>query len=149
MPRKRIYVNTSVFGGTEDEEFSEASREFFRRAREGITPVLVSPVTVDELEESPPKVREVMPGLPPEAIEQVSIDSEVQELAQAYVAAGVLGEGWMDDALHVAAATVRGADLIVSWNFRHFVNYDRIRKFNAVNLMKGYHAIDIRRPSRS
>ena len=36
--------------------------------------------------------------------------------------------------------------MILSWNFKHIVNYSRIRKFNAVNLMSGYRMLDIRSP---
>ena len=50
------------------------------------------------------------------------------------------------DALHVAAATVARADLILSWNFKHIVNYQRIRRFNGVNALEGYVAIEIRSP---
>ena len=53
---------------------------------------------------------------------------------------------WANDAGHVAAATVAGADLIVSWNFRHIVHYDKIRAYNAVNLLHGYREIEIRSP---
>ncbi len=31
MRRIRVYVDTSVFGGTDDEEFSVASRRFFEK----------------------------------------------------------------------------------------------------------------------
>ena len=34
----------------------------------------------------------------------------------------------------------------MSWNFKHIVNFDRIHKFNAVNLMRGYPQIEIRSP---
>lgn len=34
----------------------------------------------------------------------------------------------------------------MSWNFKHIVNYDKIRKFNSVNLFLGYREIDIRSP---
>ena len=70
----------------------------------------------------------------------------MRELADEYVRAGVLGPASADDATHVAAATVAGADLIVSWNFRHIVNYNRIRGFNAVNVRMGYRAITILSP---
>lgn len=43
-------------------------------------------------------------------------------------------------------ATVARADLILSWNFKHIVRYDRIQKFNGVNLTRGYRAVDIRSP---
>jgi hypothetical protein len=49
----------------------------------------------------------------------------------------------MADALHVAAATVAGADLILSWSFRHIANFDRIRGFNSVNLVLGYRTMTI------
>ena len=49
-------------------------------------------------------------------------------------------------ALHVALATVSGADVIASWNFKHIVHYDKIRLFNAVNLREGYRLLDIRSP---
>ena len=46
----------------------------------------------------------------------------------------------------MAAATVARADLILSWNFKHLVRYDKVRKFNGVNALNGYPAIDIRSP---
>ena len=39
-----------------------------------------------------------------------------------------------------------GADLILSWNFRHIVNYNRIRGFNGVNTRMGYRAMTILSP---
>jgi len=41
---------------------------------------------------------------------------------------------------------VNDADLIVRWNFRHIVQYQKIRGFNAVNLRQGYKNIEIRSP---
>ena len=46
----------------------------------------------------------------------------------------------------VPAATVANTDLIVSWNFRHIVHFDKIRLYNAVNAMEGYRPVDIRSP---
>ena len=71
---------------------------------------------------------------------------EVEALAAAYLKAGALTQSSESDAIHVAAATVAGADLIVSWNFKHIVNFNRIRVFNAVNVMEQYKALDIRSP---
>jgi hypothetical protein len=41
---------------------------------------------------------------------------------------------------------VSGVDVLVSWNFKHIVNFGRIRLFNAVNLEQGYGLIEIRTP---
>ena len=146
MSKVRVYVDTSVFGGTQDEEFVQFSRHFFDRVKQGDFTVLVSPQLLAELELAPNKVRQVLENLSPETIEEVPVNSEVEALADAYIAAGVLGEGSKADAIHVAAATVAGADLILSWNFSRLVRYDRIRMFNGVNILRGYHAVDIRSP---
>ncbi len=62
-----------------------------------------------------------------------------------YVDTSVIG-GCLDDAHHVAIATVAKVDVIVSWNFKHIVHLDKIRGFNAVNLIEGYPTIEIRSP---
>ncbi len=146
MRQLRVYVDTSVFGGTQDEEFRKPSRRFFERVLRGESTVIVSPVTYSELEQAPEAVQRVVDDLPEGAIEQVALSQEARELAKAYVDAGVLSESSLDDAAHVATATVARADLIVSWNFRHIVNFDRIRKFNAVNLMMGYPTLSVCSP---
>ena len=70
----------------------------------------------------------------------------MQELAKSYIDANVLGQASEGDALHVAAATVAGADLILSWNFKHIVNFDKIRGFNSVNVSQGYRSLTILSP---
>jgi len=142
----RVYVDTSVFGGTEDEEFREPSRRFFERVRCGEYKVIVSPVTYGELQQAPDALHRVVDDLPEAAVEHVALSQEARELAQAYVDAGVVSESSLGDTAHVATATVARADLIVSWNFRHIVNFDRIRKFNAVNLMMGYPMLSVCSP---
>ncbi len=71
---------------------------------------------------------------------------EATSLAQAYMDANILGKSSLADALHVATATVAGANLLLSWNFRHIVNYDRIHKYNGVNALNGYPRIEIHSP---
>ena len=146
MPKIRVYVDTSVFGGVQDEEFAEATKRFFERVCRGGFRVLVSQVTADELTDAPAGVRAVLGELPPLSIERVTVENEALELAWSYIDAGALNSAHRADAIHVASATVARADLILSWNFKHIVNLDRIRKFNAVNLMKGYAQIEIRSP---
>ncbi|MCX7001254.1 MAG: PIN domain protein [Candidatus Sumerlaeota bacterium] len=108
--------------------------------------ILLSTETLRELSKAPEDVRAVWRQLPPESLEEVLINEEVAELAQAYIKANVLGVAAEADALHVAAATVASADLILSWNFRHIVNYERIRGFNGVNVANGYRPMTILSP---
>jgi len=67
----------------------------------------------------------------------------------AYLNRTLRSEGRKDrlaDAQHIAVATVARVDVLVSWNFRHIVNLDRIDGFNAVNLRGGYPLREIRSP---
>lgn len=76
----------------------------------------------------------------------MAVHDEVLELAAAYLEAGVVGKQWLDDATHVAAATIARADAIVSWNFRHIVRLDKIKAYNQVNLAKEYGVLTIVSP---
>jgi hypothetical protein len=49
--------------------------------------------------------------------------------------------------IHIALATIHNADVLVSWNFKHIVNVNRIRGYNTVNLNNGFKALDIRTPT--
>jgi hypothetical protein len=142
-----VYVDTSVFGGVGDEEFADASGRFFALVQAARFVVLASQATAGELDPAPPEVRRIIDAMPASSLEWIGDSAEIRSLARAYIDAGVLGPGSADDAYHVAAATVARADLVPSWNFRHMVNYDRIRRFNAVNMLKGYGTVDIRTPA--
>jgi hypothetical protein len=51
-----------------------------------------------------------------------------------------------NDAYHIALASVNRLDCLISWNFKHIVNFDKIKMFNSINLRLGYPLIDIRSP---
>lgn len=142
----RVYVDTSVFGGADDVEFAEWSLLFFQGVRQGRFTVLVSKLVLDELAPAPVSVSGILATLPPRLVEPVETTDEMEALADAYIAARVVGPSSRPDALHVAIGTVARAALILSWNFKHIVNFQRIQQFNAVNLANGYGLIDIRSP---
>jgi hypothetical protein len=103
-------------------------------------------LTADELADAPLSVQKILRELPDFSVERIAAGKEALELAMAYISADALTSAQRADAIHVASATVARADLILSWNFKHIVNFDRIHKFNAVNLMWGYPQIEIRSP---
>ncbi len=59
---------------------------------------------------------------------------------------GFWSEKYSTDALHVALATVSQASLIVSWNFKHIVNFQKIPMYNTVNTQHSYSEISIYSP---
>lgn len=55
-------------------------------------------------------------------------------------------EKYLVDAQHIAIGTIQRVDVLVSWNFKHVVNINRIRLYNSVNLKYGYPLLEIRSP---
>lgn len=142
----KVYIDTSVVGGCFDDEFSEESRAFFGMARCGRISLLLSNILADELALAPERVQKVVTELPQDSFAIVTENDASRRLRDEYLKAGVVGESHANDAHHVAIATVSGAAMIVSWNFKHIVHYDKIRQFNRVNAHAGYGAIDIFSP---
>ena len=146
VKKLRIYVDTSVMGGCVDEEFQEESLALLEMAKRGELVLIVSALLMDELEGAPEKVQKLLDVLPGESCESIVLTEEALELRDAYIASDVVTASHRNDATHVALATVSKADMIVSWNFKHIVHYDKIRGFNAVNLREGYMPIEIHTP---
>ena len=142
----RIYADTSVIGGCLDVEFSNESSHFIEMVRKGKCVLLISEIVVAELDKAPAEVRNVLLSLPEEAVEKVALTDEILELRNEYMKAKILGPEWIDDATHVAVATVARADAIVSWNFKHIVRLDKMKAYNQVNLMNGYGILTIISP---
>ena len=147
MPKPPIfYTDTSVFGGVFDSEFSDPSRDFFDQMVRGVIGVAISPIVIDELRKAPDDVIAFFEKLRPQIL-ILDIDADIYELRDAYIAAEIVGDRWRADALHVAAATVGRCQGIVSWNFKHIVNYRRIPMYNGINMTRGYGQIAIHTPS--
>jgi predicted nucleic acid-binding protein len=142
----RVYIDTSVIGGCFDDEFSDESRALIDLAKFGKIILLISNILVDELTQAPEKVQRVVTDLPPDAFELLEESHESRKLRDLYIQADVVGVTHFNDAHHVAMATVSNADMIVSWNFKHIVHYEKIRQFNEVNQKAGYHEIKIFSP---
>jgi len=135
-----------VFGGVADPEFAAPSRKFFDHVRAGRVVALVSPVVVDELREAPEGIRDVLFPLPAGGWARVEIAPEVIELRDVCVGDGIVSSRSVDDATHVAAATVARADALVSWNYKHIVRVDKMRAYNRVNFELGFGLLSIVTP---
>jgi predicted nucleic acid-binding protein len=144
--KQRIYIDTSVIGGCFDIEFKEWSDKLFEEFCNGNKIAVISDITLDELSFSRPEVRNHLKIIPKNHTEYILNDEEAEELADKYVKEKAVTQKSYEDALHIAIATINKVDVLVSWNFKHIVNLDRIRKYNAVNLMNGYSMLEIRNP---
>jgi predicted nucleic acid-binding protein len=144
--KPKIYTDTSVIGGCLDIEFKEGSQALFERFKSNSAILMISSLTLLELEKAPQDVQNVLKQVPIENMEYIELSIEAKQLADKYLSEGVVSKKSKVDAQHIAIATVNRADVLVSWNFKHIVNLDRIHGYNAVNLKQGYPMIEIRTP---
>jgi predicted nucleic acid-binding protein len=142
----RIYLDTSVFGGYFDTEFELWTKVLFDRIIEGEYKIIYSKLVDIELSRAPEKVRNLAKSLPLSQLELIEIDDDAFELADQYLKENVVGKTSRSDCVHIALATLHNADILVSWNFKHIVNINRIRGYNSVNYKLGYKILEIRTP---
>ena len=144
--KQRIYIDTSVFGGRFDEEFEEHTKPLFERLKNKDFTLLFSTVTQDELANAPGNVKDLVKSIKIENTEFIEITNEAIDLANEYIKEKVVGQTSFADCLHIALATIARADFLVSWNFKHIVNVERIRGYNSINIKYGYKQLEIRSP---
>jgi hypothetical protein len=146
MNTSRVYIDTSVIGGCYDQEFSPWSQQLFDDFRSGKYVAVLSDITLQELELAREEIRDLVNTIPEDFKEFLTYDDEVEELAKNYIESGAVPNKFFEDALHIAIATINNVDVLVSWNFKHIVNLNRIRLYNSVNIKLGYKVLEIRNP---
>lgn len=73
----------------------------------------------------------------------LELSEEAVTLANDYIKKGAIPESEPEDAYHVAIASVHQLNGLASWNFKHIVSMNPIRKIHEINLKHGYPIIEI------
>jgi predicted nucleic acid-binding protein len=146
MKIQKVYIDTSVIGGCFDVEFSKWSIGLFNDIRKGLWAPAVSEVVSAEVSFAPKEVREKFNELLSYNPQVLAVDSSVEMLVDAYIGHRILPEQFRNDMLHIALASAHEVDILVSWNFKHIVHFEKIVKFNAVNLEYGFRQLMIFSP---
>ena len=146
-PPLRVYVDTTVLARCEDENFTfrEAPRRLVERFRTGDLNLVLSALTVDELDGAPEAATELLGRVPRRQTEFLEPTAEAEELADCYIEAGAVKAKNRPAALHVAFATLAAVDTLTTWD-RHIANYNRTRSYNAVNRELGHPRLEIHEP---
>ena len=147
MKKFNIYLDTSIISfiyADDAPEKRDATKEFFEKfVKYGIYEVFISSIVLDETRKTPnEKLREKLLQI----VEQydlneldISEDLEnIQALVEMYIERGVIPRKKLDDALHIAIATVKQMDMLLSWNYKHLANINREALVHSVNLSMGY-----------
>jgi len=104
--KERLYIDTSVIGGYFDDEFSEISIRLIEEFISGKKMMLVSDLTLKELESAPSKVSALLQQIPENNKEYLFLNEEAKLLAQKYIEEKSISSKFLLDAQHIAIATV-------------------------------------------
>ena len=146
MKKLRIYVDTSVIGGCFDPEFEKWSNGLFIDFERGIFLPLTSFVVEKEISSAPQEVQDKFTKFLKFKPEIIQVNEEILEILTGYQKRAILKPKFANDLLHIAIASYANADVLVSWNFRHIVRFDKILLYNSVNIELGYRPIQIYSP---
>ena len=151
MRKLKLYLDTStishLFADDAPEKMVDTNL-FWEDVISNKYDIFLSPLVIDELENChEPKRSQMFSKLELVQFQILEKTDEVSRLAREYIAGGVLKEKSHDDCLHIAFAVVHDCDIIVSWNFRHLVNYKTINKVKIVNAINNYREISIINPT--
>ncbi|MCL1947087.1 MAG: type II toxin-antitoxin system VapC family toxin [Chitinivibrionia bacterium] len=138
-----LYLDTSIFGGYFDEIFMQDTRLLFEKIKAGKYIIFISDLVERELKNAPENVRNLLKDI---KYQLITISQECKILADEYIKEKVVGQTSRDDCIHIATATIFNVDVLVSWNFKHIVNFDRMKGYNSVNLKNKYRQLEIHSP---
>jgi predicted nucleic acid-binding protein len=151
VKKLRVYLDTSVISHLDQQDAPERMAETHRlwdMAKAGKYIATISNVVVNEINRCKEDKRNTLFGYLAEInYSFVNVDAHGVEIASRFVDLGVLKQKSFDDCQHIAAAIVSGCDVIVSWNFKHIVNYKTMMGVKAVTALEGYDDLLIYTPS--
>ena len=146
----KIYLETSIFNTYFDEVRLERrfyTRKLFDDIEKGKYDAFVSQIVLRELQRAEEPKRTAMLRLLNEyKIKEVKWEDAIDSLAIVYIQEGVVPQKRRLDALHIAAATIHGLDIVVSYNCRHIARAKSFLLANAANKREGYKEILLHTP---
>ena len=153
MRKKRIYLDTTVISHLRHEDVPERmadTLEFWELLIMGKYDVYISEVTTAELIRcSEPKRSELLALLSELRYTEVEVEGnlEIKALAAEIKDLRILPPKSENDRLHIAAAVYSECNVIVSWNFQHFVNERTIDGVRMVCMANHISPVDIYTPT--
>ena len=150
MSKARLYLDTSVISHLFADDVPDKKNETIRMWETLCNceyEIFISPTTLREINECKEPRRSLLIEKLNE-LDYVLLENsdEVTFLTNEYLAQGVLSSSSIDDCSHIAYAVVSRCDAIVSWNFKHLVNFKTINKVRIVNAINKYPEISIVSP---
>lgn len=150
MKKLKIYLDTSVISHLQAEDVLEKmsiTSDLWKQIQTGRYKACISQMVLQELSNCYEDKRQyLLEKIADIDFEFYEITDEVNELAQKYIQAGAFTDKHLEDALHVACASVNTCNAVVSWNFKHIVKLTAMLLVNGVNRQEGYMELEIVSP---
>ena len=144
MRKLKVYLDTSVINflyADDAPDFQAVTQDFFKNYSQAYD-LFISQAVLREIDKTVDSShRETLKNALQEYPITVLSEDEaekVNDLAAAYLDSEVLPRSQIEDALHVAYATVHEMDILLSWNFKHLANVSREVRIQDANRIQGY-----------
>ena len=136
----RVYLDTSIISYLDQQDAPDRmkeTQEIWEILKSNKYQVIISDLVFREIGECNDKKRKTLLSYLKEIdYEEYEVSIEVDELAKAIVDEGILTPKSLDDATHIAIAILSNANMILSWNFKHLVNYNTINGIRQICFKK-------------
>jgi len=149
MRKRKIYLETTLFNYyfDKDRDAHPDTVRLFKEIAAGKYVAFTSDAVLQELTKAPAEKRTAMLALVDEYnITVLRVSLEADALANTYIAERIIPQRYRTDGVHIAVATVNDLDFIISMNFKHIVKIKTVQMVRAVNILNGYHPIEITSP---
>jgi len=142
MDRPRVYIETTIPSAYFDERTAPemvARREATRRwwaATHGKYELVTSAAVREELERGPPHKTKAWLKLI-DRLPLLERKAPVPEIAATYIRNKVMPSSPLGDALHLALASVYQCDYLLTWDYKHLANVNKLKHIQQMNARLG------------
>jgi predicted nucleic acid-binding protein len=145
--KPKLYLDTSIPSAYFD--YSKPLRQLITQKwfeNDGSSYELyASVITIEEIEqlENIHKRNNIKNLIVDTNIKILELTAEAINLANEYLNKGAIPKSEPEDAYHIAIAKVNEIEALASWNFKHIVSLNPIRKVHGINKKLNYSIIEI------
>ena len=148
----KVYVDTSVISCLDAPQTPERmiqTQLFWETAKRGEYEIVISSITLAEMDACPEPKRSFMWVKLSEIpfLTRIGLFDNAAQLASLYIDEGGLPPSSLNDALHIAIATIKQCDIVASWNLKHMVNMRAKKIIEKVNTENNLKRLEIGLPS--
>lgn len=153
MKKLKVYLDTSIINflyADDAPEFKKITEEFFDGyVKMNYYEVFVSDVVIDEINRTKDegKKKKLLQVIKKYNISLVLFDLNAERLSKIYLEDKLVPAKKIDDARHIAIATINNFDILLSWNFKHLSNVNKKMRVKIINEKEGfYYPLDLLTP---